>query len=457
MALNRGWGAGSALLLAGCLALTSCTGGGASGAGTTSEAPQPASTDNRVLSTFESERLAGLQKMLDAWAQAQRDGDLEALNRVFHHRANSAFIADEQRRTEHIAAVPVAEWRYEVTSAPEIFVPGDVADQVGAANIWAPRVRLVYRLEGERTPVRREFRLLAAAPAAAGGAWSLVDNGTLVAEVPEWRLPWDFGPVRTDTVPWRGANSLVLGHPGDSDIIAATVGHLPGALDAADDFWKQQWDSTVVVYIAGSHEEFSALTGGFYDHSPAAAIAIADVRRNEPADSISGAAGHTVSGQRIVVSAPAFRQLDAKAQLSVLRHELTHVITRAVTDPATPLWLVEGTAEYVGRKPMETQLEDGAPLTRALVQSQGPPDRLPRDDHFRAGGQTTSLAYELAWTFAVFLAEKFGKAAIPEIFAELAAPGSGQGVVDERMRQATGETLAELVGEWGQWLVERMP
>lgn len=457
MALNRGWGAGSALLLAGSLALTSCTGGGESGAGTTSEAPQPASTERQALSAFESERLAGLQLVLDAWAQAQRDGDIEALNRVFHHRANSAFVADEQRRAEHLAAVPVSEWRYEVTSAPEIFVPGDVAEQIGAANIWAPQVRLVYRLEGERTPVRREFRLLAAAPAVSDGAWSVVDNGSLVGEIAEWRLPWDFAPVRAETVPWRGADSLVLGHPGDSDIIAATVRQLPEALDAADDFWQQQWDSSVVVYIAESHEEFSALTGGFYDHAPAAAIAIADVRRNEPADSTSAAAGHTVSGQRIIVSALAFRQLDAKAQLAVLRHELSHVITRAATDPATPLWLVEGTAEYVGRKPMETQLGDGAPLTRALVQSQGPPDRLPRDDHFRVGGQTTSLAYELAWTFAVFLSEKFGEAAIPEIYSELAAAGSGQGVVDERMRQATGETLAELVGEWGQWLVERMP
>lgn len=442
-----------ALLLACALAITSCATGTPHRADD-AESNGGSRTPGRAAPDFESVRVAELEVVLARWADALRSGNAEALAEVFHPAAAREFVESEQRRARYLAGVPLAEWRYEVTSAPEAFVPPDLAEDVGSAETWAPEIRLVYQLASDRTQASRTLRVVVARH---GEEWRLVDDGSAVGEDRADAGPWDFGPIRAETVPWGGRESLILAHPGDEDIMSETAELLPEALDEANAFWRTEWDSQIAVFVAQTSEEFSAITGGVHDHGFAAAVAVSDPQptANRQPDTDIPREPRSVTGQRIVLNAPVFRQLSAETRTNVLRHELSHVITREQTDPATPLWVLEGAAEFVGRTP-EAPIAEGAPRVRALVLQHGRPDTLPRDDHFLAGGETSALAYELAWTFVAFLADTFGTAKIPRIYYELAAPGSGRAVIDERLRTVTGSGLSHLIEEWGAWLEREM-
>ncbi|AEF39742.1 hypothetical protein [Hoyosella subflava] len=401
-----------------------------------STAPPAATPGN----SYEAIRTEGLNALLAEWADAQRTGDPEALTRLFHPDADPDFVESERRKAVHLDDVPLREWRYELTSAPEIFVPAEIADRIDARDVWAPSLQLVYQLTADHAATSLPVGLIVAR---VGDEWLLVSDSDVTTDARTWRGPWDFGPVITETVTWQGAESLVLGHPGDQDVVSDTVAELEEALEDVDRFWRSEWEGRVVVFVSQTEEEFSALTGGAHDNASAAAVAIADPERDS-----SGAA----TGQRIVLSAPVMRTLPDEARAVVLRHELSHVVTRPKTGQSSPLWLLEGTAEYAGRATAGVTLHEGASMVRALVRQFGPPDTLPRDDHFQAGGETSALAYELAWTFSVYLAETFGEAELPRVYYALAAPGAGPAVLEDRMRETTGRGLAETVREWGAWL-----
>ena len=392
---------------------------------------------------YEDGRRAGAQAVLDEWARAVRAGDTAALSELFDPAAAPGFLATEVRRANNAAAVPFSEFGYDIGFEPETPVPPALADELGASDVWAPAVYLRYAIEGaDAQPTRKPVALLLARR---GDEWKLVsDTGLPGSDRETWRGPWDFGPVLVREASGSdGRTSIVLGHPEQSAMVDLLAGELGDAVDHVTDVWGEDWSRRAVVLVAGSYEEFASLVGSSHSGTDIAAVAVSDAvdRRSR-----------TASGQRIVFSPEAADRLTDLTRVAVLRHELVHVAARPVTEDGSPMWILEGYADYVGYHGMEATFGALAPTLAAAVAAAGPPTALPADEDFRAGGDRARRAYESSWSLAAFIASEYGEARLGELYRDLARGGVTPGQLDGRIRDVLGTTAADLTREWGTWV-----
>lgn len=432
-------------LVAGMAVLTHAPGirpGAAKSSSTTSSANSDAGAQAAVAPALnDSARRLAVQFLLDRWAAAVRGSDKAALAALCDPQADVGFLSKEQTRAGNLAQVPLADWGYEVGTDPAPTVPPALVVSLNADEVWSPPVDLHYALAGaDQAPTSRPVGLVVARR---GSTWLLVSD-TAVADYGRttWRGPWDFGPVIARSVP-RG---VVLGHPdrgGDVNTLAADLGP---AVAAVTEFWGPDWQQRAAVFLPDTQAELKALVGADFSGGEVAAVAIADnVDRGRS----------TVVGQRVVFNPATIGQLTALSRRVVLRHELTHVAARAVTAPQAPVWLTEGFADYSGYRGNGVSLADGAPAVAALVRTAGPPDGLPTDVQFSAGSTPShvELAYQLAWTFATFLAATKNEQTLRAVYVALAAlPAPSAADIDAALQPVVGTNLATLVVEWGRWL-----
>ncbi|MFD4470376.1 peptidase MA family metallohydrolase [Rhodococcus sp. NPDC058505] len=395
---------------------------------------------------FEEARRTGVRDLLDRWSAAVRAGDEPALAALFDPGAMPEFLPSEVRRMHALAAVPLADFGYEIGRGPETPVPTDLAEQLQATDVWAPQVYLRYAIAGaDLGPTRKPVALVVARR---GEQWKLVSDRPL----PEydrrtWRGPWDFGPVTVRTVQTDGGTSVVIGHPWQDERVDAVAADLVAAVPAVTEMWGPNWSRRAVVLVTAEQDEFAAQVGTEHSGADIAAVATSDAVAPD-----SGA----VTGQRVVFSPTAGNRLTEGARRSVLRHELTHIATRAETLDGSPMWMLEGFADYVGHRGSGVDVHAVAPTVSAAVAMHGPPDRLPADADFAAGGERATVAYESAWTVAAFIADQFGEDRLRSLYRELAAGPVEAPVADERIERTLGIDSRELVGQWGSWLAARI-
>ena len=194
-----------------------------------------------------------------------------------------------------------------------------------------------------------------------------------------------------------------------------------------EDFWGTDWTHDILVVATGSDAQFAAQAGDAAGRFDTAAVAVAD--RVDPAS-------HTVSGQRVVL-APGAAAMSDEALRIVLRHELFHYASRADTAADAPRWLTEGVADYVGR-PARAAGPAALTLTAAA-------DR--RRLHRRSRG--ASAAYDRAWWFSRFVADRYGTAG--------AAPAVSARVRPRATRRRHGGARGArrrpdaVLAQWRQW------
>lgn len=413
---------------------------------TTTQAHAPTSTAaelGRAGPTTDAERAAAVQQLLDTWGSAVRTGDTVMLAGLLDPAADAGFGATEATRAANLAGVPLADWGYEIDEDAPAVVPPELVARLGADEVWAPPVVLRYAVAGaDATATRKPVGLVVARR---GDTWRLVGDDDLTAYGrTTWRGPWDFGPalVRSTT---RG---VVLGHPGQEADLDRLAAELVTAVPAVTDFWGPDWSQQALVVLAGSRPELEALVGTAFSGVGVAAVTTADA-----VDRIAG----TATGVRVVVNPATLDRLTASTLRIVLRHELTHVAARAVTADAAPLWMLEGFADYSGYRCSGASTDQGAPAVAALVQADGAPDDLPTDADFSPTGDSTraELAYQLSWTFTSFLADTRGEDVLRAAYRAVAAqPSPTQ--LDAELTASVGATRAQLVAEWGRWLVDRV-
>ncbi|MFE3293028.1 hypothetical protein [Rhodococcus sp. NPDC059234] len=399
-----------------------------------------------AVSPFEQARRAGVQELLDRWAGAVRDGDAAALTPLFDQGAVPGFLDAETARMHNLSGVPLADWGYEIGHDPETPVPTDLAEQLGATDVWAPPVYLRYAIDGaDPGSTRKPVSLVVARR---GDTWKLVSDRSL----PEygrqtWRGPWDFGPVIARTVDTDSHTSVVLGHPDQGQWMDALAEELRTAVPEVTDLWGEQWSRRAVVVVASSQDEFSEQVGSVHSGSDIAAVAVSDAL----------APGATeVTGQRVVFSPASAERLTADTRRSVLRHELTHIATRRDTTDGSPLWMLEGFADYSGHRGSGITVGAGAPTVAAAVAVHGPPVRLPSDADFGAGGERSLVAYELAWSVNAFVADRFGEERLRELYHALAAGPVDAAGLDARLGEVLGVPQRELIAQWGSWMVAHL-
>lgn len=360
---------------------------------------------------------AEVQRVLDRRATAVLDRDEAAFVRT---GALSWF--------ENLTAVPLADWSYRVTAL----------HRTGSAA--TADAELSYGVQGyDRAPVTVGRTLTLSLDA--GGQWYV--DSERPAQKSAQQL-WDQGEVMAV----RGEHSLVLGVGRSGEELHSYADLADRAVPAVSDAWGTDWPRHVVVLVPRSLEGMAGLLG-----SPASSYrGIAAVTTGE-----TGAPAEAPA-DRIIVNPDAYGVLGSVGKQVVLTHETTHVATRAHTTPATPLWLSEGYADWVGyRGSGRTPVQAAPELWDAATEGRLPA-ALPSDRDFGFSGDAAELAraYEGGWMACRMIAERWGEVRLGEFYRAVGAHQQRPGAVEDAMRKVLDTTPAEFTEQWRAYLRDQL-
>ncbi|MFD7709092.1 hypothetical protein [Streptomyces sp. NPDC059786] len=369
-----------------------------------------------------------------------RDAATDAVQRVLDRRAAAVLDRDAAayRRTEApgtarkasagagfggLDGLPLAAWSYRVTA---VHRSGDTA---------TADADLSYRIEGyDRAPLTaaRTLRLVRSS-----GRWYVASDRP--ADKGGEQL-WDQGTVTTV----RGEHSLVLGAGQSRDTLRRYAKLADRAVPAVSKTWGTDWSRHVVVLVPKSLEGMAGLLG-----APASGYrGIAAVTTGE------AGAQDRAPADRIIVNPDAYGVLGDLGKQVVLTHEATHVATRARTTAATPLWLSEGYADWIGYLGSGRTAAEAAPELRRAVADGDVPAALPEDADFGFAGDGTKLAraYENGWMACRMIADRWGEVRLNDFYRAVGAHGQRTGAVETALKDVLGTTLEEFTRQWREYL-----
>ncbi|MFC7675781.1 peptidase [Mycolicibacterium sp. GCM10028919] len=237
-------------------------------------------------------------------------------------------------------------------------------------------------------------------------------------------LAWPTAPPPTPVAPPQPAAARTVAVIPMGPVAAGLADRIrrdfDGAADAVTRFWGDDWRRDVEIVATGSDEQFATLGGG--GSGPGSDIAA--VTTSDRIVFAPGAAGMSDSSLRIV-----------------LRHELFHYAARPATAADAPRWLTEGVADFVGRPAAPRRPE------RADVAELG---SLPTDADLDAVGHAQSVAYDRAWWFSRFVADRYGVDALRELYVAACRPGHPD--TDTAIRETLGADVPVVLADWRRWL-----
>lgn len=326
----------------------------------------------------------------------------------------------------NLRAVPFAAWSYRITSLRRT---GD------RATVAAD---LDYRLTGyDRSPVTAGRTLTLTR--SAGGNW------TLAADRPAKKAArqlWDQGRVTVV----RGAHSLVLGVGPSGDALRGYADLADDAVPAVTRAWGTGWSRHVVVLVPGSLDAMAGLLAS----TASSYRGIAAVTTGEAGGSASAPA------DRIIVNPDAYGILGALGKQVVLTHETTHVATRAHTGAATPLWLSEGYADWIGYRTADRTAEEIAPELAAAVSKGDGPTALPTDKDFGFTSDATGLAqaYEGGWLACRLIADEWGEARLGAFYRSVGTHKKREGAVEAALKDVLHTTPGAFTERWRAYVTQ---
>jgi hypothetical protein len=403
-------------------------------------------------------RQTAVRTLLDRRAHALLGGDRTSFLGTVDPEAPAAFRTRQAHLVDNLARVPLALWTYQLD--PTVEQPVTAAGFARYhAPVWAPRVTVCYALRGfdstctERpqslTFVRRAHR------------WYLgADDDFAASGGRTWRGLWDFGPVSV----YHGRYSLLLAHPDNAGRLAALARLVDQAVPAVTAAWGTDWTRRVVVVIPASQREMAEVIGDAGSLTDIAAVATADY-----ADPLTG----VVRGQRVVVNPANLARLGYTGQVVVIRHEVTHLASRAVTGPDLPTWLVEGLADYVGYLGTGVPVSVASQELRTEVQRGDYPTALPADGDFGFGSARLPQSYEEAWLACRLIAKLAGRTGLVRLYRQVGTARVGQvgnarvgqrdtgrvgrgQALDQAMRRVLSMSYQQFVQRWQATVVTEL-
>ncbi|MEW2399162.1 hypothetical protein [Streptomyces sp. NPDC046862] len=323
----------------------------------------------------------------------------------------------------NLRSLPLASWSYRLTGFHR---SGDRA---------TASAELRYRIRGyDKAPVTAARALTLTRD---DGAWYVASDEP--AQKATEQL-WEQGAVRVV----KGERSLVLGVGQQAATLRGYAALADRAVPAVTEAWGDDWAGRVVVLVPRSLDEMAGLLG-----APAAGYrGIAAVTTGEAGGSPNAPA------DRIIVNPDAYGVLGGFGRQVVLTHETTHVATRADTTAATPLWLSEGYADWVGYRETGRSAVQVAPeLQRAVLEGRAP-SRLPDDADFGFGSNATRLAqaYESGWLACRMIADHWGEVRLNEFYRAVGAHEKRSGAVEDALRDVLATTPDDFTAQWRTYL-----
>jgi hypothetical protein len=355
------------------------------------------------------------------------DAILERRGRAVRARDRAAFLASvdpaahaaQAELYADLATLPLAAWRQQADPAgPVATGPGD----------WTVRVTLRYRLRGfDRTDVvRTQYLTFAPRP---GTGLAIVGDGAARGLRDDTEI-WDGG--RLSIV--RGSRSLVIGNSAPRGRLRQIADRLDQAVPTVTGVVGRRWDRRAVAVVPATEEQTAALVGNGRSLQEIAALA-----------TVTPSAGGTPGNDRIVVSPAAYPKLNEIGRRVVLTHELTHVATQGAGDGRTPVWLIEGLADYVGYQGVPVSVRSAARELRRDVANGRTPRTLPDGPAFSGPAGRLSQAYQGAWLACRMVAERYGEDRLARLYREA-------GTRPDALQRVLGVNTAEFTAMWRAYL-----
>jgi len=222
--------------------------------------------------------------------------------------------------------------------------------------------------------------------------------------------PWEARPV----VVKRTAHVVAVISKEDEEIAPHLLDLAERGMVNAAKVRPDGWPGKVLVTAVSDQKVFESYFAGSRDKL--AQVEAVTVPRYNEVPEWDRSARFTLS--RVVFNPETLGRGDEELQ-HTLTHEFAHVAFGPVTSDATPVWLIEGMAEYVA---FASENVSGSFPARAARRV--PRDALPADRSFYDSAEN----YLLAWLACRFIAQKYGQAklvALYDWFADHQGTGSG--------------------------------
>ena len=368
---------------------------------------------------------AGVERMLDRRATAVLERDETAYRATEAPTSSVAGqLATGEAEFANLRSLPLSSWSYGLTAFRR---SGDRATAEAA---------LRYRIRGyDQAPVTAARTLTLVRDD--DGAWRVAADEPSEAGTAQL---WEQGRIRAV----RGERSLVLGVGRPAEALRVYAGLADRAVPAVTEAWGEDWARRVVVVVPESLEAMAGLLG-----APESGYrGIAAVTTGEAGGSSKAPA------DRIVINPDAYALLGDLGKQVVLTHETTHVATRAHTNAATPLWLSEGYADWVGYRGTGRTAPEVAPELRRAVAEGRAPAALPADSDFGFSDDSGKLAqaYEGGWLACRLIADRWGEVRLDEFYRAVGAHGEREGAVEGALKEVLGTTVEDFTGRWREYV-----
>lgn len=353
-------------------------------------------------------RRAAVEALLSERASAFVTGDLR---RAKATQVPGAVVPTSAR----IVELPLASWSYAVTSATE------------KSGLLDVRADLTWQLEGESSgSVLRERIALRWS----GGRWLLASEKS-TADAPP---PWELGNLTVA----RGTSSIVIAIGGSASRARTAAGLVDRAVTGVSAVYGDDWRRRAVLVITGTDQQMASGLGWSVER-------VRDV--GAVTTSVGSLESATAPADRVWTRASLWTRLPERYRLVLLRHELTHVATRATFSATVPLWLEEGYADHVGYTGSGVPLEQSVVELLDVVRRSGAPRSLPTDADFR--GADVGAAYAGGHLACEILADRWGEAGLRRVY-RLTATGEAEPArnLERALREVTGAGLATLTATW---------
>lgn len=255
---------------------------------------------------------------------------------------------------------------------------------------------------------------------------------------------WDYGPI--DVL--RRPGVIVMGPTPDQGELRKAADAIEVAIPRVTAVWGRRWSRRVVVQLPETLKEMGAITDDGGDLHRIAALTTSET---------SATAGFVPVGDRVTLNPVVWPQTSTIGAEVILTHELTHVASRDDTSGATPKWLSEGLADYVGYLALDLPATDLAGDLTRLVQDGRPPRRLPPNEAFDGANPHIGLAYQSGWMACRYIVARYGLAKMLRFYRMVGRSVFGPDqAVQHAMHAVLQTSPGRFVAAWRQYVKQQL-